>query len=107
MLDKYSKSDTAAPGKKCATYPSITYPFWASKEGGPFGDPSDPNSWTGFTLSLIDKTDNQKESFAYQAFKTDDECGLRDPVTLVQRENLPFLVIPETAVVSTHVCGQG
>jgi hypothetical protein len=81
------------------------YPFYASKEGGPFGNPLDPSSWVGFTLSRIDAVQNGIEGLGYQAFKEDVNCGIKDLSTGAYIEDVPFLVIPAPWLLNTtHIC---
>lgn len=64
------------------------YPYFASMESGPHGDPSNPTAWTGFSLRPLSKADNELEGGMYSGFKT--RCGLVGEATWGQ----PFLVVP-------------
>jgi hypothetical protein len=82
------------------------YPYNASQEGGPFGEPSDPMRWSGFTLDLISEADNAADGSAFQSFKLDPECGLTtNTIPRTTIDNVPFWVAPmPTGSVSTHYC---
>ncbi len=108
LVPTTSPAYTSVGGTACITLPKLEcdeYPFYSSKEGGPFGDPADPNTWSGFTITQISQPHNQAEGDAYLRFKSDDNCALRDPVTKIQTENLPFLVVPVPDLpLTTHIC---
>lgn len=108
------KAFTSVDGTPCgSSYDATTlecdeYPYFASRQGGPYGPPQDPSAWTGFTLDLISRADNEREGQAYQGFKTDPECGLQDPATQQAIPDVPFLVVPmPEGPTSRHLCPVG
>lgn len=75
------------------------YPYFASMESGPQGDPANPAGWTGFSLRLLSSAQNGQEGNKYRDFK--NACGLVGPETW----GTPFLVVPvPTGPPTTQVC---
>lgn len=104
--DAYTSVGGAACLPQSIGFECDEYPYAASQEGGPRGDPTDPSKWTGFTLSLVPQGDNQVDGNGYRAFKLDPACGLTNPSPPGHaREGVSFLVIPMPGLsATTHIC---